>query len=421
MTIIRRSGSFPQLVARRRVQSWLALAASASLIVVMATFGTTSIAGAATPKSPIKLMVITPLSGPSEVFPQVPLGASAAAAAINKAGGIQGHPIQIIACDDGFDPNKAEACAREAIADKVLAEVGSDSGEGDSFGPILVQAGIPMVGDCPCSNTESTSSLSYPIASTITQGTGYGALLARLGTKKVNAAYVGIATIQFLLTLINKGLAASNVQLQTKIPVPPTTTDYSSYAAQAASGADGVVTVFGTQGVIQMAQSLYQQGFHGAVLLGTNSLAPAQVATGQVKAATNGDYLVFSYLPSTATYSAGVKQFNSEVNAYKPARGASRDAAMQNAWEAVHVTAMALAKATSINAATLESGLKSFGTFNFGPAAPFNFAKSNSPGVQSFMSQNAYVQIKGGKMLVLFGGKFVAPSQLAGKSLSPKG
>src|SRR5580704_13309918 len=71
--------------------------------------GTSS--GAAASGSPIVLYGVTTYNNPALSIPEVNDGAQAAAKAINAAGGIKGHPLQVTICDDNFNPNQAQACA----------------------------------------------------------------------------------------------------------------------------------------------------------------------------------------------------------------------------------------------------------------------------------------------------------------------
>ena len=52
----------------------------------------------------IKLMLIYTANSPAANSPEALAGAKAAAMAINSAGGVKGHQIQIIGCNDQFRP-----------------------------------------------------------------------------------------------------------------------------------------------------------------------------------------------------------------------------------------------------------------------------------------------------------------------------
>src|SRR5438128_12135544 len=74
----------------------------AGLVAVLAVGALIAVAAAsAGPKAgtPIKLMVIAPVATPIQNYPDAQAGAQAAAAAINKAGGIKGRQIELTFCN----------------------------------------------------------------------------------------------------------------------------------------------------------------------------------------------------------------------------------------------------------------------------------------------------------------------------------
>jgi branched-chain amino acid transport system substrate-binding protein len=73
----------------------------------------------------IKIGVAGPITGPYAKFgEQLTRGAKAAAAAINKAGGVNGDTIEIIPGDDACDPKQARAVANRLVNDGVHAVAG---------------------------------------------------------------------------------------------------------------------------------------------------------------------------------------------------------------------------------------------------------------------------------------------------------
>ena len=69
-------------------------------------------------------MTMGPVSSPEFSLPSIPAGAQIAVNDLNSAGGIDGHKVVLIVCNDQNNPNTAAQCAREAIKDKVTALVG---------------------------------------------------------------------------------------------------------------------------------------------------------------------------------------------------------------------------------------------------------------------------------------------------------
>lgn len=105
--------------------------------------------------TPIKLMVMGPTQAPQFSDPEMPVGAQVAADQINARGGVNGHKISIVVCDDQNDPNQATKCARQAVTDHVAALVGGFTQFEAEVLPVLQSAGIPWVGPTPVANFSS--------------------------------------------------------------------------------------------------------------------------------------------------------------------------------------------------------------------------------------------------------------------------
>lgn len=95
---------------------------------------------------PIKVGWLSSLTGPlSSAAIAENQGVQLAVEEINKAGGINGRPIELLTRDTAGDPTKAVNYAQQlAFSDKVQVVIGPvNSGEGLASTPILAKAGIP--------------------------------------------------------------------------------------------------------------------------------------------------------------------------------------------------------------------------------------------------------------------------------------
>ena len=89
------------------------------------------------------------LDGPASALGQgMREGLLAAFAEANKAGGVKGHKLELISVDDGYEPNKSIAAAKQLIdQDKVFALVGSvGTPTSVAVQPIAAEAGVPFIG-----------------------------------------------------------------------------------------------------------------------------------------------------------------------------------------------------------------------------------------------------------------------------------
>jgi branched-chain amino acid transport system substrate-binding protein len=119
----------------------LTIILAAALVAVLAV-----VAPAAQKQEPIKIGAFFALSGPNApIGTPTKLVAEMVVDQINKAGGINGSPIELVMGDTESDPAKAAAIAKKFIfSDKVAAIIGPTStGEGMQVKKIVEQAGVP--------------------------------------------------------------------------------------------------------------------------------------------------------------------------------------------------------------------------------------------------------------------------------------
>jgi len=89
------------------------------------------------------------LDGPASALGQgMRDGLQAAFAEANKAGGVKAHNLELTSVDDGYEPNKSIAAAKQLIdQDKVFALIGSvGTPTSAAVQPIAAEAGVPFIG-----------------------------------------------------------------------------------------------------------------------------------------------------------------------------------------------------------------------------------------------------------------------------------
>ncbi|MFD0021117.1 ABC transporter substrate-binding protein [Streptomyces sp. NPDC058382] len=91
---------------------------------------------------------------------------------VNGQGGIDGHKLRVVTCDEQDSSIGAGNCARRAVKEKAVAVLGSYSRYGRAFMAPLEVAGIPYIGGYGASEEEFRSYVSYPVTG------GQSALLA---------------------------------------------------------------------------------------------------------------------------------------------------------------------------------------------------------------------------------------------------
>ena len=98
--------------------------------------------------APILLGAVLPFSGGVELYGrQAQVGLDLAASEINAAGGILGHPVEIVYKDDGTRPGPADKAVRELIErDHVFAVIGPITSQNlDILKPISEMHKTPLL------------------------------------------------------------------------------------------------------------------------------------------------------------------------------------------------------------------------------------------------------------------------------------
>lgn len=181
---------------------------------------------------PIKVMTLTPYDTDTLNFKAALDVAEGARVAINNAGGVNGHELQVVPCNEGADPNKAAACARTAVKEGVSAVIGGFTANGDTIVPILEKAGIPWIAPPVISAAELSSKFSYPIVPGVIAQAGLGARAAEDDCDSVANVMYDLPATEAVEQLANLGLATKGHAPATVIKVPPTTTDFSGIAQE---------------------------------------------------------------------------------------------------------------------------------------------------------------------------------------------
>jgi ABC-type branched-subunit amino acid transport system substrate-binding protein len=164
------------------------LAACSSSSSSSATDSSGTAAGSAA-SSTVTVTVISQDTGPDFSSPDVPPVATATVAQINSSGGLAGHQIHLVVCNDNQDPTTGGNCARAAVADHSVAVVEGISEEGGTIDPILQAAGIPLILSPVVPADYSDPDAFLKDGGTITLWGAQGELLAKNGCRKIGILY----------------------------------------------------------------------------------------------------------------------------------------------------------------------------------------------------------------------------------------
>ncbi|AXG79530.1 ABC transporter substrate-binding protein [Streptomyces paludis] len=195
-------------------------------------------------RAPVTVMTWAPSGTDATNRPGMPAMAQAYARYVNAAGGIDGHELRVLTCNERNDPAHAADCARRAVKANAVAVVGSYSQHGREFMAPLEAAAIPYLGGYGIAAEEFTSFMSYPVnGGQATLLAGNGRQLARdcAGTALVRP---DTTTGDDFADLLDSGLATGRRARAADIRAPESATAYAGAAEQARgrAGDGGCVT-----------------------------------------------------------------------------------------------------------------------------------------------------------------------------------
>jgi ABC-type branched-subunit amino acid transport system substrate-binding protein len=232
----------------------------------------------------------------------------------NAKGGINGHKIDVIGCDDQSDPNVGVKCAQQAVSEHVVAIVGEFSEAADSIWPIINAAGIPSIGLVQLVAEDQTSPNAWPVSPPAVFGeasaTGY--LATAKGCKAIADAQASV-NYQVPESLNKQVTANTGVKYVGPFLLPATGSLANAPAiaksivskADCANVSDGENSIALMKAILQL-----DPNFHFAtVSLGLPSDWPSQMGSGA--SAVNA---VGGLAPDTST-APGIQTYLSEMKA----------------------------------------------------------------------------------------------------------
>ena len=323
--------------------------------------------------------------------------AQGAVTQINNDGGLGGHKVELETCNEGADPNKAAACARQAVDDGVAVMVGGFTANGDAIMPILEQAGIPWFAPPGISAAELASKDSYPITSGVLGLAGLGQKAAEDGCEKVASVNYDLPSAGQIGQLVDLGLASQGHAASDLIKVPPTTTDFSSIA-QEVSDYDCAVVGTPPQSFLGIAASAAQLGAHIKYYIVPGGLTDTVAKNGG--AAVEGTVTLSNFPAATDPIWDEAKKYVGDLSTEE--NGGWSGLFLQNTWVAYRTLLSLVKNNTDFSAAGIKATLDAttqVDTDGFAP--PFSFAEDfPAPGLNRVFNYSELTfEIKGGKLV----------------------
>jgi ABC-type branched-subunit amino acid transport system substrate-binding protein len=213
----------------------------------------------------VQIGTILTLGGTSSSAPGVPAALIAAARSINRSGGLHGHPLGVIVCNDQSDPNQTASCARKMVDSHVVAVVGGQSTFDASSVPILAAANIPEIGVQPISPAANNSPNFFlpGVGQLISYHAGVAYLIKKehltpvaAFTNDTPASLLFAGTVEGFLKDLNGGQGWS-----VNVRVPPSIGDFTPLgAAVNSTSPKAVVMLSGSTNGIGMDRAILQTG-----------------------------------------------------------------------------------------------------------------------------------------------------------------
>jgi len=354
-----------------RTHRLAAIAVALSGILATSACGGSSTTG---DKDTIKLMVTGPLDSATVSLPSIEVGGRAAVNEINAKGGVNGHKLELVVCNDKNDPNAAVACVRQAIKEDVAAVVGGFSSFEPQIVPLLERAGIPWVGNTAVQN--STSKSYFMLG-------GEGAALAfamaaylsdpAQECRKISAVAENAPSSQAAVQLFQTGVATAGGNNGKPAYGAETTADWGPVVAGAIDDGSNCLAVLGSpQNTPKIITAINQTGQDVKTAV-PQSLFPDQAVAAMGKTA-DGVILTSGYLPFTSEAPA-VQNLVKEAKALKS--DVPLDGVLVSTYASVRVVAEAAMGLKDVTPKTLTSALSELKGFDTGLGPVVDFTSTN--------------------------------------------
>jgi branched-chain amino acid transport system substrate-binding protein len=305
---------------RRFVTKLLALAAVPLLAVACADGG----GGGGAPDSigdgdTIKVGLIYDVTGPAAAGSVgTDIGARARLEAINAAGGVNGHKLELVVGDSASSPAGAQAAAKTLVEQKGVFSVMMWTYVANAATPYLEQQGIPVIGGswdfapqwAKANNFFGTQPAGYESAVVTT----YGDWFKNAGVKKAGTVGLNIAGAKDTVGKVAQSIESAGIPVPFEnTTIEPTTADFGPAAiAIKESGIDGLYISLGPNGIYALSAALKQQNVNLKLVLAATGYGQSLLDNATARDASDGVQFISQTTPKELETEAS-KKFASEL------------------------------------------------------------------------------------------------------------
>jgi ABC-type branched-subunit amino acid transport system substrate-binding protein len=356
---------------------------------------------------------------PAASHPGGPAVLVAAARALNRAGGLHGHPVGVVYCNNKSDPNLSQSCARQFVDSHVVAVLGGLDANDQLAEPILQAANIPWIAMTPISNgmysaqnvfiPEVPALLSYEAVTAYAYHKGYTPLVPFVQDNTGGHS---------LFALILDALKGSGVSYATDPAyVSPSAVDFTPYAASAdrfkPGGAFALISTRLWSGILNSLQA------DGSPVRGLFT-APAFALSDIKNLGALGDKVITAQTQPPFDDSR-MAVFLKQVKA-EQARGdlnASTDTLSpndMNSWIGFQVVIKITQGMKDVTGQNIINALHKSGPIKVAPFLTWNPQQPGPPGFTNVSNQSIYfIGFKNGKQVLLVKNPVTVQNAIAGK------
>jgi branched-chain amino acid transport system substrate-binding protein len=244
----------------------------------------------------------------------VPEVMQAWASNVNAAGGVLGHPVEVVVADDaGVASQSVTAVKRLVEQDKVVAILSDQTGNDTSWASYVQGRGVPVIGGTPLNGPFLTSRDFYPIGTNLIAALYGVGSLARHNGDKIALLYCAespqCAQVKGLMQLATQ---AAGVKLVVSSAVSGSAADYTAVCQSvASSGAESMWSASGAATQLRVAAACSTQGVKAKLLDngGLNSTVLGKPGSGGLTALSDTAPWFDDSVPATKAYQDAVAKY----------------------------------------------------------------------------------------------------------------
>jgi branched-chain amino acid transport system substrate-binding protein len=271
--------------------------------------------GSAATGTPIKIGALVGAQGLG--LQNLDKSVNAAASYFNAKGGIHGHPIEIVTCDDTGTPESETACANKFVSEKVSAAVARYATNETAFLPALEAAGIPFVPNVALTGVGQKSTVVFANSAAALQGLALGAVYGKeRGLNSSALILLGTSSASAVLAGVKPFYEKAGVKFTSQL-VAPGTADLTAAVTSAIADQPASLSIFASAAVCTAALKAAQTlGYKGQIFSGGTCNSPEvfqqagsavegaiTIANGLLNTQSEADQK--SYLDAMAKYAPG--------------------------------------------------------------------------------------------------------------------